>query len=150
MLKEFYSGKRLTEKSRRNHECVVGLRNKINPRSFEKISRIIDDTLDEVVEGAHTRFVYTRTGFLLGHSAKAPHADVNYIWEKVPLTLIGKTTEQLWDPVESKLVLRTIGSMVMWRIAARADEEWLVSFIESGKIDVVTGNEIKIAQYWMH
>ncbi len=60
---------------------------------------------------------------------------------------IGKSTAELWTPLETKHVLKTIGALVMWRISVRP-EPWLVSFIENGKYDVVTGDEIRIAQYW--
>ncbi len=145
-LTEFYEGRVLSPKSRCNHKCVIALGKKI-PSSFSRICTIIDAVLDQVIQDRLGKLVYTRTGFLLGNHSVAPMADINYIWRIIPTTLIGKTTMQLWEPGESKLVLQTIGAMVMWRISLRP-EDWKVSFLESGKFDYVTGNEIKIAQYW--
>lgn len=148
-LQEFYSKRALSIKSREKHRCVLGLKRKMRDVSFDKTCRIIDEILEQLVQDRLGKLVYTRTGFLLGHQSILPHADHKYIWDKVPTILINKNNQQLWDPLESKLVLQTIGAMVMWRIALRP-ENWLVSFLESGKFDVVTGNEIKIAQYWVH
>jgi hypothetical protein len=146
-LQEFYKKRTLTPGSRQKHESVTNLKRLLPERSFNKILRIIDQVVDEVVTRNLGKLVYTRTGFLLGHSSAAPHVDIEYIWKKIPETLIRKSTSDVWTPLESKHVLKTIGALVMWRIALR-DEPWLVSFLDSGKFDVVTGNEIRIAQYW--
>src|SRR5271157_4966044 len=112
-LHEFYENKVLSATTREKHRCIVCLKRRVTKIAFNKICRIIDEVLDQIVNENLGKLVYTRTGFLLGHSSIAPHADVNYIWEKIPYVLINKTTDDLWHPGESKLVLQSIGSLVM-------------------------------------
>ena len=38
--------------------------------------------------------------------------------------------------------------MIKWRTSMR-DERWLVAHRETGKRDVVTGEEIKASEYWI-
>jgi hypothetical protein len=150
-LRHCIDNKKFTPETRAKHECVAGLRSKLPPKSFEKLERIIDESIDQVVEakeGGKLGLVYTKTGFMLGHQSSAPHADIEYVWNKISTTLIGKKTNVVWTDQESRLVLKTIGALVMYRMSLR-DEDWLVNFEETNRMDIVTGTEIKIAEYWI-
>lgn len=151
-LRHFAKTRGMTPASRENHANVVGLRKKLPARSFEKVARIIDTAIDELVEakdGGRIGLVYTKTGFLLGHQASAPHRDIEYVWDKISSTLIGKKPGMPWTALEERLVMKTIGALVMWRMSIR-DEDWLCTFTEIERIDVLTGEQIKVAEYWIN
>ncbi len=151
-LKHFAEKRRMTPASREKHTHLVGLRNKLPVPSFDKLLRIVDTAIDELVDakaGGKIGLVYTKTGFLLGHQASAPHKDIEYVWNKVSTTLINKPPGLVWTPLEERHVMKTIGALVMWRMSVR-DEDWLCNFKEVDRIDIVTGDEIKIAEYWIN
>jgi hypothetical protein len=153
-LRHFANARKIPPSTREKHECVVGLRKKLSssPKSFEKILRIIDGCIDQLVEAKTNNavgLVYTKTGFLLGHQSAAPHMDVEYLWAKISGTLINKLPTVSWTEHETRMVMRTIGALVMWRMSLR-DEDWLVKFTETERVDVVTQDQIKIAEYWIN
>ena len=110
---------------------------RLDTRTYDKMCRTIDTELDKHQPTAKSKLVWTKAGALVGHNSVAPHRDLNHIWDNA-VPVFG----------ENKILLKFIGTLVMWRISLREDI-WLVYREDSGKVDEDTGKRIQICTYWI-
>jgi len=110
---------------------------RFDKRTYDKMCRTIDTELENQQPTSKSKLVWTKAGALIGHSSVAPHRDLTHLWDNA-IPLFG----------EGKTLLKFIGTLVMWRIALRA-ETWLVYREETDKVDEDTGRKIKICTYWI-
>ena len=123
-------------------EYIQAIMNKMHAKTFDKILRTIDEAIADTAKTRDGKLVWTKTGALLGFSSDQPHKDIEHLWAKVA-ELMG----------DGKELLKCVGSLVLWRIALRAEscgETWLWFQQDSDTYDKDTGKKIKISTYWIN
>lgn len=138
-------GKHIDQKSRFEHEYVQKVYKSAPLVTFSKIVRIINACLDDVIANSN-KFVYTRSGIALGNGSRVPHADLTYVWEKLTKFIVGQPPKP--GTIQEVALLKGMGAMFQWVVSARP-EFWLVKFTPSGKISMLDGREVNIAEYWI-
>jgi hypothetical protein len=134
-----------------SYDILVKARSVVGQRRFDKDIDIIDQALDELVErcSAENKLVFTKAGFLVGHSSALPHVDVEHVWKTAELAypthlLTGRSYDYA-----AELQLKLIGGLVRWRISLRPEQHWLVYRRPAGTFNKYTGKEITISEYWI-
>lgn len=134
-----------------SYELLQKAKKQLGSIRFSKDCRIIDAELDRIVQlgQANNKLVFTKAGFIAGHSSSAPHKDVQHIWDSAEISFPSTLTLNRIDEVAAEAQLKFIGGLVRWRISLR-DETWLVYRQPSGKYNRNTGKEITISEYWIN
>jgi hypothetical protein len=140
-----FTGRYLSSGSRKSHRYVRKILNELPEITIKKIDRILNDALNETINSS-TKFVYARSGFILGHESRIPKADHSYVWRKLCYGVIGQETAK--TILEEEAMLRGIGAYFQW-VVSRRPELWLVKFTEIDRISLTTGRVVSIAEYWI-
>lgn len=122
---------------------IAKLREGLHSKTFDKICETIDEAIEDVVSKTGSRLVWLNTGSLVGDRANLPHASHQHLWDAVYKLFPGND-----DPVAVKHRRITVGALIKWRVARRS-EDWLVHYGETNKTDIVTGDLIKVSEYWI-
>lgn len=142
-LREAASGKVLSPSKIEAGDHVRFSRHTLDPRTFDKICRTIDDAIESEVNKKSPKLVWLNTGSLVGARATVPHGAHEHLWEAAYKMFPGDS-----DPVAVKARRITVGSLIKWRIALRP-ERWLVHYRETDKTDIVSGELIHASEYWI-
>ena len=118
-------------------DYVYALKRDLNPKTFERITKTIDEGLEALASAGVNKLVWTKTGALLGYSSMQPKKHVDHVWENV-IKVMG----------DGKACLKSAGSLVRWRISLR-EETWLLYRQETDSIDPDTGRIIYVSEYWI-
>lgn len=137
------SGKRLHATKLENGDHVVKARGDLNPKTFEKICKTIDEAIEDVVGNKAPNLVWLNAGSLVGDRATLEHAAHHHLWDAMFKLFPGST-----DPVAEKHRRITVGAIIKWRVARRP-EDWLVHYRETERKDVVSGDLIKASEFWI-
>jgi hypothetical protein len=121
----------------RNKIHLAAFERKCNRLSFDKCCRIVDDALRGLTPSKASNLVFTRTGFLVGHQSVAPHADIDYLWDKMKQHL-GATVA----------LLRAMGQLIKWRISLLNDI-WLCYPEETDMVDEISKMTIYVNNFWI-
>ena len=121
---------------------IVHARTRWHPKTFAKVCKTIDEAIEHVANTGG-RLAWMNTGSLVGNGSPLPHAWHHHLWSAV-LELFPAVN----DVVAEKGRRITVGAFVKWRTSLR-DEHWFVHYRETGKEDVVTGDEIFAGEYWI-
>ena len=134
-----------------SYELLTYAKKEIGNLRFDKDCRIIDAELKRIVsEGkAKNKLVFTKAGFITGHSSKAPHVDVQHVWDSAEMAFPTKMTLNRYNENAGENQLKFIGGLVRWRISL-LDDTWLVYRQPSGTFNKFTGKEITISEYWIN
>lgn len=117
-------------------EIIAMVNRKLHPRTVQRIIQTIDEAIERTVQSCG-RFVWTKTGALVGRTSKETTKDINHLWDNV-IEIAG----------EGRLTLIAVGCLIRWRIALRP-ETWCLYRRESDKRDPLTGNTIFVSEYWI-
>ena len=142
-LQEAATGKRFTAAKLAKTDHVKNARDSLNPRTFDKVCRTIDEAIEDTVNKKSARLVWLNTGSLVGDQAGMPHASHQHLWDAVFELFPDET-----DPVALKNRRITVGGLIKWRVALRP-EDWLVHYRETTKKDIVSGDTIYASEYWI-
>lgn len=134
-----------------SYELLVRARTDLGAIRFSKDCRIIDIELQKAIDigQAKNKLVFTRAGFITGHSSTAPHKDVQHIWDSAEMVYPCQMTLNRTNQVAAETQLKFIGGLVRWRISL-LDDIWLAYRRPSGKFNQHTGKEITISEYWIN
>jgi len=142
-LREAASGKLLAVSKIEQGDHIRHSRQSLDPRTFDKICRTIDDAIEAVVTKKSPRLVWLNAGSLVGGRSAVPHGAHEHLWDAACKMFPGDS-----DPVAVKARRITVGSFIKWRIALRP-ERWLVHYRETDKRDIVSGELIHASEYWI-
>jgi hypothetical protein len=134
-----------------SYELLVKARTELGEIRFKKDCRIIDADLDRIIKegAAKNKLVFTKAGFIVGHSSLAPHKDVQHVWDSAEIAFPCQLTLNRIDELALEHQKKFIGGLVRWRISLLKDI-WLVYRQPSGEFNRFTGKEITISQYWIN
>lgn len=133
------------------YELLQAARRRIDSRRFQKDCDIIDAEIDRTVAlgQAKNKLVFTKAGFIVGHSSNAPHKDVQHVWDSADMIFPSAMTLNRTDQLALENQKKFIGGLVRWRISLRP-ETWLVYRRLSGEVHPHTGKEITVSEYWIN
>jgi hypothetical protein len=122
---------------------IETLRKGLHDRSFEKIVRVLDGAIGEVANNQGSVTIpWACVASLVGNTSNAlGHGDVEYVWNKI-IDIMGP----------DRFSRMTMGSLLMWRMAARAeekDENWIAHQTEYEDRDSQTGERITRYEYFI-
>jgi hypothetical protein len=134
-----------------NYDLLQRARKDLGEIRFKKDCRIIDEALDRIIrEGqAKNKLVFTKAGFLVGHSTKTPHVDVQHVWDSAELAYPCRLLLNRIDEVAGEMQLKFVGGLVRWRISMLPDT-WLVYRQPTDRFNTFTGKEITVSEYWIN
>lgn len=127
----------VTEKMADVSGYIKALRLKLPATSFDRVVKTVDEAIGHLVQSGDNKLIWTKMGAMFGHKSMQPKARVDHLWEKV-IQSVGDGTN----------CLKTVGTLLRWRLSAR-DENWLLYRRETGDIDVSTGKNIYVSEYWI-
>jgi hypothetical protein len=136
-------GRVISAEKMENIELMTGFKRDLNPRTFNKVVRIIDESIDTIKNNAGTiKLTWGCVGSLFGtYSNVLKHGDVEYLWN----TIISKMGDD-------RLCKMTLGCLLMWRVANRAEsteEDWIATRTEYEDFDTDTGKRIARYEYFI-
>lgn len=130
----------ITSRHAGKRDLITVLRRDLHQRTFDKIVRTIDDIINKEANKPNGKLVWMCTGSLVGHGSRAPHYNIEHLWEHI-ISVVG----------DGRLCRMTMGALVQWRIAYRAEtmeENWHCIKREKDEYDPETGEQITWYEYW--
>lgn len=144
MLRDIHRGMReISSEAIENSDLIKSLKRNLDNRSFDKIVRILDEAIEVIAQKKDSIYVpWGCVGSMFGDSSNLlKHGDVEYLWEKI-IKIMGP----------ERFCMMTIGSLLMWRVAFRAeetDENWLATKTEYEEFDLETNQRISRYEYFI-
>ncbi len=134
--------RKVTPESICTQEMLQAYLIKEHPKTIKRVIATVDEVIDQAVfHGVNnSKFIWTKTGVLLGHQALGSKKHVDHVWESIIDTMGDDTRAPMF----------AIGLLVRWRIALRTEKHWLTMKQESNKRDELTGEKISVATYWIN
>jgi hypothetical protein len=135
-------GRVIKSSSLEDSDLVNSLRRGINSRSFDKVVRVVDESIASVASKGNSSLVWGCVGSMFGDTSNTlGHGDAEYLWDKV-IGIMG----------DDRLCMMTVGTLLMWRVAVRAEEteeRWIATKTEFEDFDEVTGKRITRYEYFI-
>ena len=135
---------KMVEKS----DLILNAKRKWTEVNFNKVIKTIDIGINEILKNeSDNTIIWVDAGALVGTGdlSKQQLKRVEQIWDEVSSLV----ANNIIDPIATKIVRKTIGTFIKWRISIREETFWLVTYIPIGKKDPVTGEEIYASKYWI-
>jgi hypothetical protein len=120
-------------------DFLQALKRKLHPASWLRIIQTVDEGVEATAKDIGSKLIWTKTGALFGNHSNRPKKDVDHLWEKV-ISIVG----------DGKECLKSVGALLLWRVALRPEEYWLVYRQETSRIDPDTNKIISVAEYWIN
>lgn len=120
-----------------NYVVLQKLKSELNPITFDRMVRTVDEAIDSCQPSATTRLVWTRASALFGYGTVRPHKHIEHLWKNIE-SIVGPEV----------LALKAVGGLLRWRISLRP-EKWLVYRRDSEQRDEL-GKLITISEYWIN
>lgn len=125
-----------------NEKHIKALGNKLHTRRFQRVIQTIDEGIESVVQYGEridtSNLSWTKAGALFGHKSVQPKRNIDHLWNSIA-SVMGFTED----------ALKTLGSLLRWRIAERETENWMLYRRETDLIDNDTGKPILVSEYWI-
>ena len=136
-------GRIITASGVENTDLIKGFRRNTHEKSFEKIVRIMDEAVESIAtKQGSISIPWACVGSLFGDRANVlGHGDVEYVWDKI-IEIMGP----------DRFCRMTLGSILMWRVAHRAEEtneKWFATQTEYDELDPETGKPITRYEYFI-
>jgi len=135
-------GRVVVASSLEDSDLVNSLRRGVCGRSFDKIVRVVDESIASVSSKNNSSLVWGCVGSMFGNTSNVlGHGDVEYLWDKV-IGIMG----------DDRLCMMTMGTLLMWRVAVRAEsteERWVATRTEFEDFDEDTGRRITRYEYFI-
>lgn len=129
--------KELKPEELEENEYVQLLKERLNPRSFEKMIRIFDEQIQSASPSEANALTFAMLATLVGHSAECPTVDSNYVWRKVEEA--GRSHTRTCNYM--------LGCFAQWRFSLD-ERKWLCYKKESGRQNEF-GEEMAVTIYWV-